>query len=110
MRERSEALMPVLMPLAASTETVKAVEKLSRFCSTMALSPSSFARSPVSGAQMRPRPWVAMKLMICGVIFSAAQMRSPSFSRSSSSVTMTKRPFAYIGDDGFDGVELKGSV
>src|ERR1700759_3236242 len=33
-----------------------------------------------------------MKLMISGVIFSAATVRSPSFSRSSSSTTMIMRP------------------
>src|SRR4029453_1276573 len=33
-----------------------------------------------------------MKLIISGVTFSAAQARSPSFSRSSSSTMMTSRP------------------
>src|ERR1041385_3678684 len=33
-----------------------------------------------------------MKLMLSGVTFSAATMRSPSFSRSSSSTMMTIRP------------------
>src|SRR5256885_9154476 len=33
-----------------------------------------------------------MKLMASGVTFSAATMRSPSFSRSSSSTTITSRP------------------
>ncbi len=33
-----------------------------------------------------------MKLMASGVIFSAAMVRSPSFSRSSSSTTMTISP------------------
>ena len=42
--------------------------------------------------QMRPRPYRAMKLMASGVIFSAAIVRSPSFSRSSSSTTMIIRP------------------
>ena len=42
--------------------------------------------------QMRPRACVAMKLMISGVTFSAAQTRSPSFSRSSSSTMMIMRP------------------
>src|SRR6267142_5112548 len=42
--------------------------------------------------QIRPRPKVAMKLMASGVTFSAATMRSPSFSRSSSSTMMTMRP------------------
>src|SRR5579875_2308689 len=33
-----------------------------------------------------------MKLMISGVVFSAAMVKSPSFSRSSSSTTTTMRP------------------
>ena len=41
---------------------------------------------------MSPRPWLAMKLMAAGVTFSAARHRSPSFSRSSSSVRMTILP------------------
>ena len=39
-----------------------------------------------------PRPWVIMKLTMAGVTFSAAQMKSPSFSRSSASMTMTISP------------------
>ena len=42
--------------------------------------------------QIRPRPWVAMKLIAAGVTFSAAMARSPSFSRSSSSTMMTIFP------------------
>src|SRR5688572_3308976 len=42
--------------------------------------------------QIRPRPWRAMKLMASGLTMSAAMVRSPSFSRSSSSTTMTMRP------------------
>ena len=42
--------------------------------------------------QSCPRPWVIMKLTISGVTFSAAQMKSPSFSRSSASMTMTISP------------------
>ena len=44
------------------------------------------------GTQMSPRPCVAMKLMISGVTASAAQTRSPSFSRDSSSVRTIIRP------------------
>src|SRR3972149_11291499 len=42
---------------------------------------------------MSPRPKWAMKLICSGVIFSAATVRSPSFSRSSSSTTMIIRPW-----------------
>ena len=53
---------------------------------------SSSRRSSVIGRQIRPRPCLAMKLMTSGVTFSAAMVRSPSFSRSSSSTTMIIRP------------------
>ena len=43
--------------------------------------------------QSWPRPWVIMKLTVSGVTFSAAQTKSPSFSRSSSSTTMMTRPW-----------------
>src|SRR6478609_537630 len=42
--------------------------------------------------QIKPRPNLAIKLMASGVIFSAAMVRSPSFSRSSSSTTTIMRP------------------
>ena len=57
----------------------------------------SFSRSQTSGRigmQSCPRPCVIMKLTISGVTFSAAQMKSPSFSRSSASTTMTTSPRA----------------
>src|SRR5579859_7674375 len=41
---------------------------------------------------MSPRPWVAMKLMASGVTNWAASVRSPSFSRSSSSTRMIILP------------------
>ncbi len=41
---------------------------------------------------MRPRPYLAMKLIASGVANWAAIVRSPSFSRSSSSQTTTIRP------------------
>ena len=53
-----------------------------------------------------PRPCVIMKLTISGVTFSAAQMKSPSFSRSSASTTMTTRPLA----DGLDGFFDRGEM
>jgi hypothetical protein len=91
-RARSAALMPVVMPSAASTVTVKSVRKASRFSGTMLSRPSWWAMSSDTGTQSMPPPSRTMKVTISGVIFSAAQMRSPSFSRSSSSVTMTMRP------------------
>ena len=89
---RSSALMPVVMSCVASTETVKSVLKLSRLSRTMRLRPRRVARSLVIGAQIRPRPKRIMKLMFSAVAFSAARIRSPSFSRSASSTTMTGLP------------------
>ena len=51
-RARSAALMPVVMPRAASTLTWKSVLKVSRFCVTMRSTPSCLRRSPVVGTQM----------------------------------------------------------
>src|SRR5688500_10265558 len=54
-------------------------------------------RSSVSASEMRPRPWVAMKLIASGVAFSAATNRSPSFSRSALSTRMTILPLRTSG-------------
>src|SRR5690606_5612489 len=84
--------MPVVTPSAASMLTVKLVwcdEVLSR---TIGGRPSWAQRSRVSDRQTRPRAWVTMKLMSAGRTSSAAMIRSPSFSRSSSSTMTTMRP------------------
>src|SRR6266705_2065358 len=86
-RARSAAEMPVVTPDAASMDTVKLVPCTERLRATIG---SRFRRSAcasVIGMQTRPRPNFAMKL-----IFSAAKMRSPSFSRSSSSTSTAMRP------------------
>ncbi len=92
---RSRALIPVVTPSFASIETVKAVPNDEVFApsSTMSGRRSFRTFSSVSDTQMRPRPYFAMKLMAAGVTFSAARQRSPSFSRSSSSVRITIRPW-----------------
>src|SRR5882724_4284920 len=54
--------------------------------------PSCCRRSEVVGTQMSPRPCLAMKLTDSGVTNCAAMIRSPSFSRSASSTTMTILP------------------
>ena len=86
---RSAAEMPVVVPCFASIGTQKAVPNFALFCSSPTISGmrSSSSRSAVIGRQMRPRPKRAMKLIASGVTFSAAIVRSPSFSRSSSSTT-----------------------
>ena len=54
---------------------------------------NSLQRFSVKGAQINPRPCVAMKLIISGVAFSAAAKKSPSFSLFSSSTTIITFPF-----------------
>src|SRR6059058_5548657 len=90
---RSEALMPVVTPTRASMDSVKAVPWAEVLMGDMSGRCSSSQRSSVRGMQMRPRPYLAMKLMASGVIFSAAMVRSPSFSRSSSSTRTIMRPW-----------------
>ena len=55
--------MPVVTPRAASTETVKSVRYISRFCATIRCKPSCSARSFEIGTQIKPRPCIAMKLI-----------------------------------------------
>jgi len=89
---RSTAEMPRPMPWRASIETVNAVPSGARFSRTIIGRPSCSHWCSVSDRQMSPRPCVAMKLMCSGVTRSAATHRSPSFSRSSSSIRMIMRP------------------
>ncbi|CDF04406.1 terminase small subunit family protein [Megasphaera elsdenii CAG:570] len=86
-RARSTAEMPVVVS-TWSMETVKAVSWLSVFSLTIWGRPSLWAYSMLIGMQIRPLPWLAMKFMFSVVQYWAAQMKSPSFSRSGSSVTM----------------------
>ena len=89
---RSLAEIPVLVVPLASIDTQNAVSNRELFCDTINGISSSSRRSGVMDRQTSPRPYRAMKLMASGVIFSAAIVRSPSFSRSASSTTMTSRP------------------
>src|ERR671910_2051963 len=84
--------MPVEVPWRASTLTVNAVRMLSVLSDTISGRSSSRARSDVMGAQIRPEVWCKKKAIFSGVACSAAMMRSPSFSRSSSSTTTTISP------------------
>src|SRR5215207_3647592 len=84
--------MPVEVPWRASTLTVNAVRMLSVLSDTISGRSSSRARSAVMGAQIRPEVWCRKKAIFSGVACSAAMMRSPSFSRSSSSTTTTISP------------------
>ena len=91
-RARSAALMPVEIPSLASIETVKAVSLRLWLVRVIGSSPSWSARSLVMARQISPRPWRAMKLIASGVAICAGMIRSPSFSRSSSSTRMNMRP------------------
>src|SRR4029077_4291925 len=76
----------------ASMLTLNAVPRRLVFLSTMGAMLSSSSRLAFTGMHTRPEPWRARELLWAGVIFSAATTRSPSFSRSSSSTTMTNFP------------------
>jgi len=84
--------MPVVVPLAASIETVKAVPYRDLLSLTIIGSPRRSIFSGVMERHKSPLPYLVMKLTASGVTFSAAIVRSPSFSRSSSSTSITIRP------------------
>jgi hypothetical protein len=89
---RSAAEIPVVTPWRASIATVNAVWRGLSFLAAIRSSPSWSQRSGVSARQISPRPSLAMKLIASGVANCAAIVRSPSFSRFSSSQTITIRP------------------
>ena len=84
--------MPVLTPERASTETVNGVPKWESLRPTIMGIPNWSTRSGFMGMQMRPRPYLAMKLIASAETNWAGSVRSPSFSRASSSMMMTKLP------------------
>src|SRR5664280_1308142 len=92
--DRSAAEIPVVVPCRASTLTVKAVRCTSVLAVTMSGRSSCSTRSGVSGTQISPEVWARKKAIFSGVTASAAMIRSPSFSRSSSSTTTTISPRA----------------
>ena len=103
---RSLALMPVVVPWPfRSTLTVNGVSCTAVLSRTIRSRSSSRQRCSVSGAQMSPRPCVAMKFTTSGVALRAAVMKSPSFSRSSSSTTITTLPARISAIALLDGVE-----
>ena len=89
---RSCAEAPVVTLSFASMLTLNAVPSRLVLCSTIGAIPSSSSRFATIGMHTRPEPWRVMKLMCSGVTSWAATTRSPSFSRSSSSTTMTNLP------------------
>src|SRR5918995_4423677 len=104
---RSAAEMPVETPSLASMETVKAVPMREELWVIICGISRRSSISSAIGRQMSPLPWVAMKFMFSGVTSSAAMVRSPSFSRSSSSQTMTIFPAltsSMISSIGLNGI------
>src|SRR4051794_9525558 len=86
--------MPVVVPARASTDTVNAVRWLSVLSATMSGRRRSSRRGPSTGMQITPLVWRIMNAIFSGVMASAAMIRSPSFSRSASSTTITISPRA----------------
>eukprot|EP00282_Hemiselmis_andersenii_P030598 CAMPEP_0169478866 /NCGR_PEP_ID=MMETSP1042-20121227/28702_1 /TAXON_ID=464988 /ORGANISM="Hemiselmis andersenii, Strain CCMP1180" /LENGTH=200 /DNA_ID=CAMNT_0009593359 /DNA_START=68 /DNA_END=667 /DNA_ORIENTATION=- len=88
----SDALIPVVIPCFLSTDTVKAVHFASwLFCTIWGISSSS-RRSPDRETQITPEVCLIMKAIVSGVAFSAAIIKSPSFSLPSSSTTTINSP------------------
>jgi hypothetical protein len=103
---RSAALMPVVTPWEASTLTAKSVRCASMLFATMGLRPRRRSTSPVVATQTIPLQWRIMMPIASTVALEAAMIRSPSFSRRSSSVTITIRPAAISATA--DSTESKG--
>jgi len=72
----------------------EAVPSGASFAATMGSRWRRLASSAESGAQTMPEVWRMMKAIFSGVPSEAATNKSPSFSRSSSSVTTTISPAA----------------
>ncbi len=102
---RSAEDTPVVVPARRSTETVNAVRCDSLLTGTICGRSRRASCSSSIGTQMIPLVCRIMKATASGVACSAAMMRSPSFSRSSSSRMMTMRPALQVGEDFVDGAE-----
>ncbi len=89
---RSAAEIPVVMPSAASIDKVKFVPCCAPLASTINGKFNCWQRSRLKVRQTRPRACVIMKLISSGRTWVAAMTKSPSFSRSSSSMRMTIFP------------------
>ena len=89
----SWADIPVVTPCLASIEIVKAVPNLASLFSTIIGRLSSATLSGVRERHISPLPYFVIKFIASGVVFSAAIIRSPSFSLSSSSTRMIILPF-----------------
>ncbi|MBA7587475.1 hypothetical protein ES708_29505 [subsurface metagenome] len=88
----SAAEIPVHTPFFASTDTVKAVENFEVFFLTIKGIFNSSNRLPIIGMQINPLACRVIKLIASVVTFSAAMVRSPSFSLSLSSTMIINLP------------------
>ena len=88
---RSTAEIPVVVS-TWSIETVKAVSWLSVLCCTICDKPNRSTFAALIGIQIKPFAADAMRLTFSVVANCPAQIKSPSFSRSGSSVTRIHFP------------------
>ena len=112
-RARSAALIPVVTPVRASIETVKAVPRRLVLRATWGWSSRRSHTSPDIGRQSSPRASFAMKLTASGVTCSASMARSPSFSREGSSTRTIILPAARsarISGIGLGGMGVSGAL
>ena len=89
---RSEALMPVDSGRPRRRSRCRRCRARPRSTSTIGGRSSRSANSAGIGAQMKPLDQRTVQAIHSGVASSAERMTSPSFSRFSSSATMTGRP------------------
>ena len=91
-RARSAAEIPVVTPSRASIDMVKLVPWAALLLSTIRDSPNWSQRWAVRVRQIRPRALLAIKFISSARTIEAAMIKSPSFSRSSSSISTTILP------------------
>ena len=79
---------------------------------TIKFKPNLLEIFSVIGAQIKPLPWVAIKLTISGVTNSAAARKSPSFSLFLSSTTITILPslMSFIADSIVFSLNLSSDI
>ena len=84
--------IPVVTPSRASIDTVNAVSCRPSFRRAINESPNCSTRERSIAKQIKPRAYLAIKLITSEVAISAGTHKSPSFSRFSSSTRMKIRP------------------
>ena len=89
----SWAEIPVVTPSLASIETVNAVSCLDLLFEDINDNPRFSTLSSFNAKQIKPLPFLAIKLIISAFASSAGITRSPSFSLSSASTRINILPF-----------------